>query len=161
MSDHPLSLSELIASNWDPDPDVAAAAVIAAARVPKKWADLFYAVLRDECRRSARNVVRAHEHQIAEPGTRLCAKPIRDPSLVRFVAGYMVYRGDRMYTGERYVLKGVATVDEWRQRSLYLGRFRDGIDRTINECEHIIATLSSAGVACIDDLEPDPEVLVA
>jgi len=150
------TLAELIRDNFDADPDCTTRAVFAAAGVPAKWCDFFYAVTRDECRRQSRHLVRLHERgvdpdDIVSPTAK--GRPITKPVTPWVnVNDRTVYLADRMYTGECYVLKGDATVNQWMQRATFLAHLRDGVSRTIDDCELIAKHLVDQGANTLNDL---------
>ena len=149
------TLHELIDTHFDPDPDVTTSAVFAAAGVPEKWRALFYGVVRDECRRSARNVVRHFERaKIDQPGAIDFADPTRLPPPVGYIAGVAVHLSHTMFCGLKHgdVVKGSATVEQWEARAEYLSAQIAGTTRTMNECMAVADALRSAKVECVNEL---------
>lgn len=146
-------LHDLIAEHQTGDPDLTAAAVFDAVKLPGKWRDLFYAVVRDECRRTARHIVRGLEsgtgqgddgtlHATAGATSIYYPKDQRDDFL-----------SQRFYTGTEYVTWGEATVDHHRERIAYLATLRNGIDATITRHADAVEQIESAGASCLNDIE--------
>jgi hypothetical protein len=156
------SLLDLIHEHYDPEPDVTVAAVFAAAHVPEKWQTFFYAVVRDECRRQSRRVVRLHERgltdeELSPTGTMSEPTATMTPSPWVNVNARTVYLADRMCINSDgvYVLKGEATADEWMQRAAYLSTFRDGLNATIDDCVAVAKYLIDVDLECLNDLQED------
>jgi len=155
------TLAELIADHLDPDPDVTAAAVFAAAGVPQKWRKMFYQVVRDECRRSARNVVRSRERgvddddQFDTPDTMVATPAIDAPCRVCHIDGVTVFLADRMFCGmdHGYVDKGDATAAQWEARAVFLGAQVAGITKTMDECITVAKHLRDTGADNLAALE--------
>lgn len=145
-------LHDLIAEYQSGDPDQTAAAVFDAVKLPSKWRDLFYAVVRDECRRTARHHVRGLEanpshNGIVDQGSSagvasIAPKDQRD--------GFL---SQRFYTGTEYVTWGAATVEDHRERIAYLATLRNGIDATIARHADAVEQIESAGASCLNDIE--------
>ena len=155
------TLAELIADHFDPDPDVTTAAVFAAAGVPQKWRDMFYQVVRDECRRSARTVVRRHERgvddadQFDTPGATQETTPSVGTPLVCHIDGVTVFLADRMFCGldHGYIDKGDATAAQWEARAGFLGAQAAGITKTMDECITVAKHLRDTGADSLAALE--------
>ena len=153
-----MNLSELIRDHYDADPDVTARAVMDVAGVPLKWRQLFYGVVRDECRRMSRSVVRNHERFVDSEVSPW--EPIDGPSPISVSAPTVqinqqaVYLADRMCIGAdgTYVLKGDATANEWLMRADFLATLRDGMSRTIDDCVEVAKFLADAGADSLNDL---------
>jgi hypothetical protein len=160
------TLNELITAHFNPDPDITARAVFDAAGVPQKWRELFYRVVRDECRRSARTIVRLHERGIdadadefSPLATTTTTTPNERPSpgvtIRNGETTAVVYLADRMYCGpdHQWVLKGAATAQQWESRAAYLDAQARGIAETRNDCIAVAKYLRDAGADCLNDLE--------
>ena len=153
------TLKDLIAAHFDPDADVTAQAVFKAAKVPKKWRDLFYLVVHDECRRSARLLVRSHERGLyfdtPDPTTQDTATIPHTPGLVCHIDDVSVFLADSMFCGLKYghVNKGSATAPQWDARADYLDCQIAGTMRTRDECVTVAEFLRDAGVACLADVQ--------
>mgnify|MGYP000045609643 CR=1 FL=1 len=155
------TLAELIADHFDPDPDVTTAAVFAAASVPQKWREMFYQVVRDECRRSARTVVRRHERgvddadQFDTPDANRDPTPNRETRRVCHIGGVTVFLADHIFCGMKHgnVLKGDATADQWEARAAFLGAQVAGISKTMDECITVAKHLRDTGADSLAALE--------
>ena len=156
------TLTALISRHFDPDPDVTTIAVFEAARVPEKWRTLFYTVVRDECRRQSRQIVRLHERGLTDEERSLTATTSEPTSMGATspwvnVNARTVYLADRMCINSDgvYVLKGAATADQWMQRAAYLSTFRDGLNVTIDDCVAVAKYLIDVDLECLNDLQED------
>ncbi len=143
-------LTDLIHANEADDPTDTANAVCAAVGLPTKWRDLFFDLLRDECRRRMRVDARsaeasswggAHTRPDTHPGN---GSPREDRT---------TYLSTRFATGDgRFVLWGEATIDDHRMRMEMLTRLRNGLDATIARHQSAIDLLVESGARCLNDL---------
>ncbi len=145
-------LHDLIAEYQSGDPDLTTAAVFDAVKLPGKWRDLFYAVVRDECRRTARHHVRGLEggtghNRIGDPGSSAGVSSISP------VAERTRFLASGFYTGSKRVSWGEATVEEHRERIAFLATLRNGIDATIARHAAAVEQIESAGASCLNDIE--------
>lgn len=140
-----VALSQLIDQHATGDPDATAAAVFDALRCPDKWRELFYGVVRDECRRRYRSTVREFEGQSMTDAPSGIASGSRT-----------AYLAERFYNGTKYVEWGTATVEDHLNRITYLTMLRGGIDVTIARHEQAVAEITAAGVACLAEIEVAP-----
>lgn len=136
------ALAEVIDRQQTGEPDATAAAVFAALKCPDKWRDIFYGVVRDECRRRYRTAVHALEGQ-SSPDTHSSSA----------LGARAAYLAERFYNGTEYVEWGAATVEDHLARIAYLTTLRDGIDNTIARHEEAITRIASAGATCLDDID--------
>ena len=146
-----MNLNELIDEHQTNDPDETAAAVFDAVACPAKWRELFYKVVRDECRRQARNLVR---HIEATGGHR------RDDTHTGSAAGgsRTAFLATKFYNGEKYVTWGEATTVDHEGRIASLSRLAGGINTTIGRHRDAIERIVARGVTCLDELDDDNEV---
>ena len=77
------------------------------------------------------------------------AKPKVDPVAARRRALAVAF-----FNGKDFVEWGAATVQDHEGRIAYLSRRRDGITATIARHREAIEMIESAGVTCLNDLEP-------
>ncbi len=142
------NLNELIDQMSNGDPDETASAVFDALGCPQKWRDMFGPLVRNECRRSIRSDVRAHENSPSDHGT--------SDTQERRVAGGInraEYLADRFCIGRgKHVVWGEATVQDHRDRIAFLASLRNGIDNTIARHAEAIDIIEAAGVSCLNDV---------
>lgn len=143
------TLHELIRDHEQDSPEDTAAAVCAAVSLPAKWRDLFFDLLRDECRRNMRQDTRRAEaisaaggHGSHDPHGSTAPGPEIDRD---------DYLSHRFYNGDRYVLWGDATVDDHRGRIDFLSKLRNGIDETIERHQEAIDLLVATGARCLNE----------
>lgn len=140
-------LHDLIAEHMDGDPDSTAAAVFSAANVPAKWRNLFYAVVRDECRRMARSytvstiIGAASNHGAGD------TQAVDDAGRSDFLAA-SIYCGPE----RGYVPLGEMTVADHEARIAMQVRLRGGIDADIERHRTWVDQLVAAGATCLNDL---------
>lgn len=153
------TLNEYIDQHFDPDPDVTASAAFDAMGLPDKWRTMFYGVVRDECRRQARTIVRNHERgssdELDTQPTTMSSETMTRASAACRVNERTIWLNDRMYCGLHfgYAVKGDATAEQWEARAVYLASQMDGIARTRDECVEVAKFLRDAGVDCLAALE--------
>jgi hypothetical protein len=148
------SLTSLIHTYECDDPSDTAKAVMDFVKMSKRHRELFFALLRDECRRLSRSATRiaeranatdrfVHDTQTADVGGDIEA--MSRPEWLR----------RRIYCGPLfgYVITGSATVEQWRARIDFLASYRNGITQTISVAESLIAQIEAARVECLFDLE--------
>ena len=137
-------LHETIDAYQSGDPDVTAAAVFDALNVPTKWANLFYGVARDECRRRSRSFVRDLETGQGRSDTHTGnAGSGSRASLLE----------SAFYDGTSYVQWGEATIEQHQGRIIFQSSLRDGINADIaRHLEAIKAIQSTPGAACLNDV---------
>jgi len=139
-----MSLNETIDAHQMGDPDKTAAAVFGALNVPAKWADLFYGVVRDECRRRSRSFIRDLETGQVLSGTHIAAAG--SGSRAAFVEAHF-------HTGDLYVKWGEATVADHQGRIDRQTVLRGGIDADIARHAEAIASIkASPGATCLNDI---------
>ena len=141
-------ISEIIDQHQTGDPDETAAAVMDALEVPAKWRDLFYGLLRDECRRTLRGHVRGLER--GNPGHREHGTHPRVAGVAATPAATRdAYLNARFYTGTKYVTWGEATIEQHLERIAYLSKLQSGISDTIARHQHAVDVLVAAGADCL------------
>lgn len=142
------ALSDLIAENEQDDPGDTANAVFDALDVSPELRELFFPLLRDECRRHARIAARiAERSQPADTGD---ARSEAHDGGAR--AGWLT---KRRYTGEHYVVLGEMTPDDHRARAAYLSTLAQGTLVTAGRHETWAEQIESAGATCLFDLDPE------
>lgn len=146
-----MTIDDLIYEHSTGDPDLTAAAVMDALRVPKRWRVLFWPLLRDECRRLHRSTVRAIEQ--SSGATDHHGSDTHDPHVGGTGITRTEYLAQRFYTGTEYVTWGSATVQDHQDRIDYLSKLRGGITDTIGRHAEAIELLESADVSCLDKLD--------
>lgn len=137
-------LHETIDAYQSGDPDVTAAAVFDALNVPTKWANLFYGVVRDECRRRSRSFVRdletgqaLNETQMQHAGSGSRASLLESA----------------FYDGTSYVQWGEATIEQHQGRIIFQSALRDGINADIaRHFDAVKAIQSTPGATCLNDV---------
>ena len=137
-------LHETIDAYQSGDPDVTAAAVFDALNVPTKWANLFYGVVRDECRRRSRSFVRDLETgQIRSETQSGYAGSGSRASLLE----------SAFYDGTSYVQWGEATIEQHQGRIIFQSAMRDGINADIaRHFDAVKAIQSTPGATCLNDV---------
>lgn len=140
-------LGALIREHNTGEPDSTVAAVFDAINLPTKWRAIFHQVTRDECRRLQRATVRAAEWASDDqtPNDTQCPPVVAGSSRSDYLA-------ERFYTGSRYVTWGEATVEDHQARIVYLETLVAGTRRTIDRHREAVASITEAGVACLDQL---------
>ena len=148
------AIRKLIDEHQTGDPDETCKAVMDATGIAKKHRDLFWPLLRDECRRLARTAVRDAERgdindSHPDPGH----TPGDTHSALAGVGVRADFLNKRIYTGNgNYVLWGEATVEDHQSRVAYLASLRNGIDDTIQLHVEAMELIEAAGVTCLNDL---------
>jgi hypothetical protein len=138
------NLTELIASVATGDPDETAEAVFAAVNCPSKWRDLFYGVVRDECRRRYRLAA----IQIEISGT----DQTRHDTQTGTVGARISFLESRFYDGDKYVTQGAALIPDHERRIAFQGVLRGGIDADIGRHRWAIDKIKAAGVSCLNEI---------
>ena len=139
-----MSLRETIDAQQMGDPDETAGAVFNALNVPAKWADLFYGVVRDECRRRSRSFIRDLEAGQTPPENQIM--PAGSGSRVTLLES-------SFYNGTQYVKWGEATVDDHQGRIDHQTVMRGGIDADIARHGAAIDSIKSTpGATCLNDV---------
>jgi len=137
-------LHETIDAYQSGDPDVTAAAVFDALNVPTKWANLFYGVVRDECRRRSRSFVRDLETGHGDDETHIAHAGSGSRASL-YGAGF--------YHGDGYATWGEATIEQHQGRIIFQSALRDGINADIaRHLEAIKAIQSTPGATCLNDV---------
>jgi len=95
-------------------------------------------------------VHRVEQEAVAELFTRRSTTPVRAIATEQTFAS-LVRRAFALGDGRR-IEWGAATIDEHRERIMYLMKQRYGLDKTIEAHQQAIRTIESAGVSCLDDL---------
>jgi len=139
-----VSLNELIKAHASADPTAAALAVFADLGCPPKWQEVFFSLVRHECRNQYRATVRDLE---AEPTTVVTTSESKTDPSAR--SEFLTYH---FYNGEKWVLWDTATVDDHEKRIAYQLTLRNGIDRDIEKHRWAIQQITAAGVTCLADL---------
>ena len=137
-----MNLYQIIDDNVTGDADLDAKTIIDLLEVPAKWAEVFFPLLKIECRRRYRALVSAAEHsnEKAKHPT-----PGDDRS---------AYLNKRFAVGDgRYVLWGEATIEDHRSRIAMLTSLRNGIDDTIDRHNQAVKILITAKATCLNDIE--------
>lgn len=129
------------------DPDVTVAAVFDRLACPAKWRELFYGVVRDECRRLARYAVL--DNIAAATGGQW--HPDDHSSTA---SGRGSFLAERMYCGPEHghVVIGEATVEQIQCRIAAQLRLRSGIDADIERLRLWVAEIVAAGATCLNDV---------
>ncbi len=138
-----MNLHDLIVEHWCDDPGDTATALLKLPEVRRNWKTLFFALLRDECRRQARHVARTIEQ--SSTGTTHDPDPIDGTSRLRLL-------DTTFYNGTSYVPWGTATVADHEGRIAHMLAFRAGVDRDIDLHRKAIADIHAADVTCLADL---------
>lgn len=138
-------LIELIEKCWQDDPSDTATAVMDEISMPEPFRSMFIPILRGECVRQARAIVRETE-QRATGG----AKPATSASTRS--ASHRTLLENRFFNGETYVLYGDATIEDHEGRIKYQRSFRDGIDRDIQLHRRVISIIKNAGATCLREV---------
>ena len=144
------NIHDLIRTHECDDPADTAAAVMDSIGLAKKHRELFFGLLRDECRRLARSATRIAERSNA------VGQKHRDTH-VSDADGEIMSRAQWLarntYNGEEYVCVGEMTVDDHRKRAAYLSAMAGGLNRTADRHLAWAEQLEAAGVRCLNELE--------
>lgn len=164
------TLYALINEHNDGNPDTTAEAVWRATHCPAKWRALFFPLVRDECRRRIRGVVRfLEQHPDRRAEAIKVAQPIDPPP--RSLVGVPDLEGDRklpinsrraflserFYTGVKYVAHGEATIEDHEGRIAFQLELRGGIDDDIVFHWTAIELIQRTGVTCLNEV-PDVDL---
>ncbi len=141
-----LHLQELIGEHWSDDPADTAAAVMKAPGVVKEWRTLFFPLVRDECRRRAREVARQIEQTPAGTEEKTTPSP---------AASRLGLLETSFYTGSLYVTWGEATIADHEDRIAFQQAFVVGLGRDMALHRQAIADCRAGGVERLDDLGGD------
>jgi hypothetical protein len=147
------SLTELIREHQTGNADETAAAVFTALGCPQEWRDIFYLVVRDECRRLYRYHVAAAERASASDGAMARTEPNDAPPLARGT-----FLTEHFYTGDRYVLWGTATVDQITSRINFLRKQIYGMESSVELLKNALTHIVGNGVSCLNELSYVPDL---
>lgn len=143
------AIHEVIRDNEQDTPEATAEAVCAAIGLPAKWRDLFFPLLRDECRRTIRVAARLAESSPDDYGQ---APTAAHNGSAGSSGDRTSYLSERFATGDgRYVRWGEATVADHTMRVEMLAKLRGGIDATIGRHLEAIELLNTTGARCLDE----------
>lgn len=142
-------LRELIDAHRCVDPSDTTIAIFDAIRLPDRWRTLFFAVVRDECRRSARaDTVASFSDTTDDHG-------ISDDQQ-HLVVGRVGFLTENIYCGAEhgYIPLGEMTVEHHQARIMFQRSLSLGIERDIDRHQAWIDEIVEANVSCLNDLHP-------
>jgi len=141
-------LHELIEQHRCDDPADTTAAIFAAIRLPERYRSLFFAVVRDECRRMARYATVANLTGTTDDQGQYETQCVS-------VVGRAAWLSERIYCGgERgYVVIGQMTVEDHLARIQFQQSLVNGISRDIERHQEWIAQIEATpNAVCLDDV---------
>ena len=141
-------LHELIDEYRCDDPGDTTAAIFDAIRLPERYRSLFFAVVRDECRRMARSATVANLNDTTDD-------QMFDETQSGSVVGRVAWLSERIYCGGKrgYVAVGEMTVDDHLARIQFQQSLVNGISRDIERHQEWIAQIEATpNAVCLDDV---------
>jgi hypothetical protein len=141
-------LHELIDEYRCDDPGDTTAAIFDAIRLPERYRSLFFAVVRDECRRMARSATVANLNGTTDDQA-------LSASHETYVVGRAAWLSERIYCGGKrgYVTVGEMTVDDHLARIQFQQSLVNGISRDIERHQEWIAQIEATpNAVCLDDV---------
>ena len=142
-------LNELIDEYRCTDPADTTRAIFDAVRLPDRYRQLFFAVVRDECRRTAR------AHTVASFSDTTDDHSGHDTHKLS-VVGRVGFLTENIYCGAEhgYIPLGEMTVEHHQARIVFQASLANGIQRDIQRHQDWIDEIVEANVSCLNDLHP-------
>lgn len=141
-------LHELIEQHRCDDPADTTAAIFDAIRLPERYRSVFFAVVRDECRRMARHATVANLSGTTDDH-------MSHETNVSHVVGRAAWLSERIYCGHHrgYVAIGEMTIEDHLARIQFQQSLVNGISRDIERHQEWIAQIQATpNAVCLDDV---------
>lgn len=151
------TLHELIEIHRTDDPYETTIAIFDAIRLPERHRSLFFAVVRDECRRTFRSLavsaMSGKADSLTITGTTDDHNGVDDHRIS--VVGRAGFLTENIYCGATYgyIRLGEMTVEHHEARIGFQTSLCNGIERDIERHRNWIDRITEAGATCLNDLQ--------